>query len=79
VPITRSQKHNMEASRDGGATEQTSPPESASVNKEPARPDTRDTISARAYERFVSRGQVHGHDQADWFEAERETQQSKSE
>ena len=31
-----------------------------------------DAISRRAYERFEERGQEHGHDQEDWFEAERD-------
>jgi hypothetical protein len=31
-----------------------------------------DRIASRAYERFESRGGEHGHDQEDWFEAERE-------
>ncbi len=29
-------------------------------------------IARRAYERFRARGEEHGHDQEDWFEAERE-------
>ena len=32
----------------------------------------RDDIARRAYLRFEARGQEHGHDQEDWFEAERE-------
>ena len=31
-----------------------------------------DSIARRAYERFHERGGEHGHDQEDWFEAERE-------
>jgi hypothetical protein len=31
-----------------------------------------DDIARRAYERFRARGEEHGHDQEDWFEAERE-------
>jgi hypothetical protein len=34
-----------------------------------------DRISQRAYERFRARGGEHGHDQEDWFEAERELSQ----
>ena len=30
-----------------------------------------DDIARRAYERFRARGEEHGHDQEDWFEAER--------
>ncbi len=29
-------------------------------------------ISSRAYELWQQRGRVHGHDQQDWFQAERE-------
>jgi hypothetical protein len=32
----------------------------------------RDEIAQRAYERFEERGHVHGRDQDDWFDAERE-------
>ena len=31
-----------------------------------------DEISQRAYQRFQERGRVHGNDQDDWFQAERE-------
>jgi len=31
-----------------------------------------DRIAQLAYERFLERGGLHGHDQEDWFEAERE-------
>ncbi len=31
----------------------------------------RDAIARRAHERFEQRGREHGHDQEDWFEAER--------
>lgn len=34
-------------------------------------------ISQRAYERFQARGGEHGHDQEDWFEAERELGQQR--
>jgi hypothetical protein len=34
--------------------------------------DLRERISRRAYENFVDRGAVHGHDFDDWLEAERE-------
>jgi hypothetical protein len=33
---------------------------------------TNEAIAARAYERFLARGCQHGHDVADWIEAERE-------
>jgi hypothetical protein len=31
-------------------------------------------VARRAYERFLMRGGSHGHDQEDWFAAEREVQ-----
>ena len=31
-----------------------------------------ETIRARAYEIFLARGAIHGHDLADWLDAERE-------
>ncbi len=34
--------------------------------------DMRERIARRAYENFVDRGAVHGHDFDDWIEAERE-------
>jgi hypothetical protein len=34
----------------------------------------RDDIARRAYERYEARGREDGHDQEDWFEAEREAQ-----
>ena len=34
-------------------------------------------IARRAYERFQLRGGAHGHDQEDWFEAEREIRESE--
>jgi hypothetical protein len=34
-------------------------------------------ISRRAFEKFQERGGEHGHDQEDWFEAERELSQSR--
>ena len=38
----------------------------------------RDRIAERAYERYESRGRQDGNDQEDWFEAEREFEQSPS-
>lgn len=35
---------------------------------------THDQISRRAYELYVERGYVHGHEQEDWAQAERELQ-----
>ena len=42
-----------------------------------SRPDA-DRIAQRAYERYVARGYEDGHDQEDWFEAERELNQGVS-
>jgi DUF2934 family protein len=42
-----------------------------------SRPDG-DRIAQRAYERYEARGREDGHDMEDWFEAERELQQSVS-
>ena len=36
----------------------------------------RDDIAKRAYLKFEARGQEHGRDQEDWFEAEREVRGS---
>ena len=33
---------------------------------------TQEDIQRRAYELFIARGGIHGNDQADWFQAERE-------
>jgi hypothetical protein len=40
----------------------------------PPRPADADRIAQRAYERYEARGREDGHDQEDWFEAERELQ-----
>lgn len=45
----------------------------AGVN-EPAREE----IESRAYELFLARGEVHGYDQDDWLQAEREFKESQS-
>jgi hypothetical protein len=39
----------------------------------------RERIQRRAYERYQERGGGHGHDQEDWYEAERETRERSSE
>jgi hypothetical protein len=39
----------------------------------------RDRIQRRAYERYQEPGGGHGHDQEDWYEAERETRERSSE
>jgi hypothetical protein len=38
----------------------------------------RDQTARRAYERFEARGREHGHDQEDWFEAERDIRSRSS-
>jgi len=38
----------------------------------PSVPIDADMIAQRAYERYAARGGEDGHDQEDWFEAERE-------
>ena len=35
---------------------------------------TKDDVARRAYELFIARGQVEGHDVEDWLEAERQLQ-----
>jgi hypothetical protein len=42
------------------------------VKSNPEAPPAHDTIAARAYERFCTRGHEHGHDVEDWLAAERE-------
>ncbi|HZO80764.1 MAG TPA: DUF2934 domain-containing protein [Candidatus Binataceae bacterium] len=37
-----------------------------------------EAIRARAYELFLARGAVHGHDLADWFQAERELRTARA-
>ena len=45
-------------------------------NRGPSSGESReDRISRRAYERFRERGGEHGHDEEDWLEAERETEE----
>jgi hypothetical protein len=41
-------------------------------------PNSSDDIARRAYERFRARGEEHGHDQEDWFAAERELRDGSS-
>ena len=42
--------------------------------KEPGR----DEIERRAYELYLARGKVHGYDQDDWTQAERELKEAQS-
>jgi hypothetical protein len=50
-------------------------------NREQARggAEDRERIQRRAYERYEERGGEHGHDQEDWYEAERENRERSSE
>jgi hypothetical protein len=36
-----------------------------------------ETIARRAYDRYRMRGEKHGHDQEDWYEAEREVRNER--
>jgi len=40
--------------------------------------DMHDMIARIAYQRFIARGCVHGYDQEDWFEAEKEAKKQFS-
>ena len=57
----------------------THPPEGARAPSETDTPqvDDRQRIAQRAYERFQMRGGEPGRDHEDWFEAERELNESK--
>jgi hypothetical protein len=39
---------------------------------------TREEIEHRAYELYLARGEVQGHDQEDWLQAERELKEAQS-
>jgi hypothetical protein len=43
-----------------------------------SRGNSLEEIARRAYERYQQRGGTHGHDQEDWFEAEREVRGFRS-
>ena len=38
----------------------------------------REEIERRAYELYLARGEVHGYDQDDWWQAERELKEAQS-
>ena len=38
----------------------------------------REEIERRAYERYLTRGEVHGYDQEDWLQAERELKEAQN-
>ena len=52
--------------RRGGTAEAIAPSESADVTS------VTDSIARRAFELFLERGAVHGHDLDDWLSAERQ-------
>jgi len=57
------------------AQSQASTPKSPEAAPKPDERPSRlasERIAARAYEIFVARGSEHGHDQEDWYQAERE-------
>ena len=59
----------------GESSSQTAEPEKKTPNvsaDDLAEAQRAQRIAKRAYERFQTRGGEHGHDQEDWFEAERE-------
>jgi hypothetical protein len=56
------------------ADKSTSAPKVSRARKSDTVP-TYDEVAQRAYERFVERGQQHGHDVEDWLSAERELAQ----
>jgi Protein of unknown function (DUF2934) len=48
------------------------PEHQPSVTTEKHRSITKDDVAQRAYELFLARGRVDGHDVEDWLEAERQ-------
>ncbi len=48
------------------------PEDQPSVTTENHRAISKDDVAPRAYELFVARGRVDGHDVEDWLEAERQ-------
>ena len=48
------------------------PEDQPSVAAEDHRSITKDDVAQRAYELFLARGRVDGHDVEDWLEAERQ-------
>lgn len=52
-----------------------SPKPAAAAVEVPSKKETSvsmDAVAGRAYEKYLSRAGEHGHDQEDWYEAERE-------
>jgi DUF2934 family protein len=66
-------KTARETKRNRGETLSTSEEQSISLNE-----PIREEIERRAYEIYLSREGVHGHDQDDWLQAEREIKEAKS-
>ena len=50
------------------------PEDQASVATENHRAISKDDVARRAYELFLARGRVDGHDVEDWLEAERQVE-----
>jgi hypothetical protein len=48
------------------------PEDQPSIGAEDRRSITKDDVTQRAYELFLARGRVDGHDVEDWLEAERQ-------
>jgi len=48
------------------------PKVSRARTSDPVTTPARDEVAQRAYERFIERGQQHGHDLEDWLSAEHE-------
>lgn len=80
--VTRAETTQAETRGDGRASNQTSPPEVGDAGEGDQRPDSRPDgetlaftggpdIERAAYDLYCERGRVDGHDQDDWFEAER--------
>jgi hypothetical protein len=67
-------RSDAELPMDNSSKERGARQESESANQNAARESgaSDEDISRRAYERFQTRGEEHGRDQEDWFEAERE-------
>jgi DUF2934 family protein len=50
------------------------PEDQSSIAAEDRRAITKDDVAQRAYELFLARGRVDGHDVEDWLEAERQVE-----
>ncbi len=75
--MPRLQKQPHEAANDTSPIESEAQPQRPDSSYDPTDPS--ELIARRAYERFRMRGGEHGHDQDDWFEAEREVPERSQE